>query len=68
MATDKRQIEYVKKYQNKMYRIPVYIPAEAREGLEAHAKARGYDSINAYTKALYEADGALQANKKGAGE
>lgn len=68
MATDNKQKEYAKRYQQKLYRVPVYIPKEEKEALVAHAKAKGYDSLNAYTKALYEADSGLQLTKKDTGE
>lgn len=66
--TSKAKLEGNKRHQEKLYRIPVYIPVEAKEALLAHATAKGYKSLNAYTKALYEADGGLQPTKKSAGD
>ena len=63
MAT-KAQLEANARYKAKLYRIPVYIPQGQREALESHANAKGYDSLNAYTKALYEADSGLSMDIK----
>lgn len=68
MATPEKQAEYVKRYKAKLYRIPVYIPTGQREALEAHAAAQG-KSLNAYIKALIEADSGLSMDiKKEPGE
>ena len=69
MATEKRQIEYVKKYQQKAYRVPLYIPAGQRDALTEHAKDKGHDSLNAYLKWVIEQDSGLSMDiKKDAGE
>lgn len=64
VATSKAKLEGNKRHQDKLYRVPVYIPKEEKDALIAHAKAQGYDSLNAYTRALYEADSGLQLTKK----
>ena len=57
------------KYNAKAYdRIAVQVPKGRRDELHAIARAKGYDSLNAYTKALYEADSGLSMDKKEPGE
>ena len=60
MSTDKRQIAYVKKYQGKLYRVPVYIPKDLKGTLEDIAHQKSFKSLNAYIKYLIEQDSGLK--------
>lgn len=60
MAVSKAQQRAVAKYNAKTYdRIEVKVPKGLKQQLQDVAKAKGYLSLNAYTKALYEADSGL---------
>ena len=68
MMASEKQREYERKYKAKLYRIPVYIPHGQKEALEAHAKGREHNSLNAYIKTLIEADSGLCMDAKRGGE
>ena len=66
--TSKAKLEGNKRHLQKLYRIPVYIPAGQRKPLEAFAAAQG-KSLNSYVKGLIEADSGLSMDiKKEPGE
>lgn len=65
MAISKAQQRAVAKYNAKAYdRIEIKVPKGLKSSIQDAAKAKGYDSLNAYTKALYEADSGLSMDIK----
>ena len=45
-------------------RIQLVVPKGQKQAIRAHARGKGYDSLSAYTKALYEADSGLSMDIK----
>jgi hypothetical protein len=59
MSTSEKQLDYAKRYQGKLYRVPVYIKKAAKDTLQAYALKKGYSSLNDYFRALAEADSGI---------
>ena len=49
-------------------RVQLVLPKGQKSALQAHATAKGHDSLNAYLKALIEADSGLSMGAKKAEE
>lgn len=55
---DKEELkDYRREYNKTAYKtVKVYIPIDEYEGIQAHMKAQGHNSLSGYIKALIDAD------------